>query len=155
ADESAAAADARRAVAWAGSAGRPADFCYHTSSQRRGRDGVAGRAERPAGAPTGAARLCDRAGAHRRDGHRRRAAAQRRGAPGLPGLRASWRERAMSFQSIAQNLVFGLFVGGIYGIAAVGLALVFGVLKVLNVAHGELLMVGGYVGFWIFSLLGV
>jgi branched-chain amino acid transport system permease protein len=58
-------------------------------------------------------------------------------------------------QSVAQNLIFGLFVGGIYGIAAVGLALVFGVLKVLNIAHGELLMIGGYISFWLFTLLGV
>jgi branched-chain amino acid transport system permease protein len=61
----------------------------------------------------------------------------------------------MSYTSIVQNLIFGLFVGGIYGIAAVGLALVFGVLKVLNVAHGELLMVGGYASFWLFALLGM
>jgi branched-chain amino acid transport system permease protein len=58
-------------------------------------------------------------------------------------------------QGIIQNVVFGLFVGGIYGIAALGLALVFGVLKVLNVAHGELLMIGGYVSFWFFTLFGV
>jgi len=42
-----------------------------------------------------------------------------------------------------------------HGIAAEGLALVFGVLKVLNIAHGELLMIGGYVSFWLFTLLGV
>lgn len=58
-------------------------------------------------------------------------------------------------QTIAQNLAFGLFVGGIYGVAAAGLALVFGVLKVLNVAHGELLMLGGYISFWLFTLLGL
>lgn len=57
--------------------------------------------------------------------------------------------------SIVQNLVFGLFVGSIYGIAAVGLALVFGVMKMLNVAHGELLMVGGYVSYWLFKSAGV
>ena len=57
----------------------------------------------------------------------------------------------MSPQLIAQNLVFGLFVGSNYGLAAVGLSLVFGVLRVLNVAHGELLMVGGYVTFWLFA----
>ena len=57
-------------------------------------------------------------------------------------------------QNIAQNLVFGLFVGGIYGVAAAGLALVFGVLKVLNIAHGELLMLGGYLSFWMFTLFG-
>ncbi|HET9494175.1 MAG TPA: branched-chain amino acid ABC transporter permease [Chloroflexia bacterium] len=58
-------------------------------------------------------------------------------------------------QSIAQNLTYGLFVGSIYGVAAAGLALIFGVLRVLNVAHGELLMFGGYIGFWLFTLMGV
>jgi len=53
---------------------------------------------------------------------------------------------------LAQNAIFGVLVGGLYGLAAVGLALVFGVLKMLNVAHGELIMLGGYVGFWLFTL---
>ncbi len=53
-----------------------------------------------------------------------------------------------------QNAIFGLFIGGLYGLAAVGLSLVFGVLKMLNVAHGELIMLGGYVGFWLFTLWG-
>jgi branched-chain amino acid transport system permease protein len=61
----------------------------------------------------------------------------------------------MSAESFAQTLVFGLFVGSIYGVAAIGLALVFGVLKVLNIAHGELLMIGGYASFWAFSALGL
>ena len=55
----------------------------------------------------------------------------------------------------AQNAVFGLLIGGLYGLAAVGLSLVFGVLKMLNVAHGELIMLGGYTGFWLFTLWGV
>ena len=61
----------------------------------------------------------------------------------------------MSLVSFLQTLVFGVFVGGIYGIAAMGLALVFGVLKMMNIAHGELLMLGGYVSFWAFSTWGV
>ena len=56
---------------------------------------------------------------------------------------------------LPQNLVFGLLVGGLYGLAAVGLSLVFGVTKILNVAHGELLMLGGYSAFWLFTLYGV
>jgi branched-chain amino acid transport system permease protein len=58
-------------------------------------------------------------------------------------------------QAIIQNLVFGLFVGSIYGVAAVGLSLIFGVLKLLNVAHGDLLMMGAYVGYWTFVGLGL
>jgi branched-chain amino acid transport system permease protein len=53
---------------------------------------------------------------------------------------------------LVQNAVFGLLIGGVYGLAAAGLALVFGVLKMLNVAHGELIMLGGYVGFWLFTI---
>jgi branched-chain amino acid transport system permease protein len=56
--------------------------------------------------------------------------------------------------SFMQTLVWGIFTGAIYGIAAMGLALVFGVLKILNIAHGELVMLGGYVGFWAFTALG-
>jgi branched-chain amino acid transport system permease protein len=56
---------------------------------------------------------------------------------------------------LPQNLVFGLLVGGLYGLAAVGLSLVFGVTKILNVSHGELLMLGGYASFWLFTLYGV
>jgi len=53
---------------------------------------------------------------------------------------------------LLQNAVFGLLLGGLYGLGAVGLSLVFGVLAVLNVAHGELIMLGGYVSVWLFTL---
>jgi branched-chain amino acid transport system permease protein len=61
----------------------------------------------------------------------------------------------VNLDAIAQNLIFGLFVGSNYGVAAAGLSLVFGVLRVLNVAHGELLMLGGYLSFWMFALFNV
>lgn len=58
-------------------------------------------------------------------------------------------------QLILQSVVSGLLVGGIYGLVALGLALAFGVLKVLNVAHGELLMLGGYASFFAFTFWGI
>jgi branched-chain amino acid transport system permease protein len=58
-------------------------------------------------------------------------------------------------EALAQSLVFGVLVGAIYGLAALGLSLVFGVTKFLNVSHGELLMYGGYASFWVFTLWGV
>jgi len=61
----------------------------------------------------------------------------------------------VNLDAILQNLIFGLFVGSNYGVAAAGLSLVFGVLRVLNVAHGELLMLGGYTSFWLFNLFGI
>jgi branched-chain amino acid transport system permease protein len=56
---------------------------------------------------------------------------------------------------LLQQLVLGLLLGGLYGLAAAGLSLIFGVLKVLNVAHGELIMVGGYVAFYLATGLGL
>jgi len=57
--------------------------------------------------------------------------------------------------SLAQQIILGVLIGGLYGLAAAGLSLVFGVLKVLNVAHGELIMLGGYGAFWTVALLGM
>ncbi len=56
---------------------------------------------------------------------------------------------------LLQQLLLGVLIGGLYGLAAAGLSLVFGVLRVLNVAHGDLIMLGGYAAFWLFALLGL
>jgi len=56
---------------------------------------------------------------------------------------------------LLQQLVLGLLLGGLYGLAAAGLSLIFGVLKVLNVAHGELIMLGGYAAFWLSAIVGL
>jgi branched-chain amino acid transport system permease protein len=58
-------------------------------------------------------------------------------------------------ESVSQTLILGILVGALYALVALGLSLVFGVTKFLNVAHGELLMFGGYASFWVFSLLGL
>jgi branched-chain amino acid transport system permease protein len=56
---------------------------------------------------------------------------------------------------LAQQLLLGLLIGGLYGLAAAGLSLVFGVMKVLDVAHGELIMLGGYGAFFAVALFGL
>ncbi|MGA7273010.1 MAG: branched-chain amino acid ABC transporter permease [Acidimicrobiia bacterium] len=58
-------------------------------------------------------------------------------------------------QLILQSVVSGILVGGMYGLVALGLALAFGVLKVLNVAHGGLVMLGGYASFFAFTFWGL
>ena len=45
----------------------------------------------------------------------------------------------------------GLMVGAVYALMAMGLSLIFGVMRVVNVAHGEFLMLGGYVSFFTWS----
>ncbi len=52
-------------------------------------------------------------------------------------------------------MVSGIFHGSLYGLVAVGLSLVFGVAKFLNVAHGSLIMLGGYASVLLFSHLHI
>ena len=56
-------------------------------------------------------------------------------------------------QVIPQLLVSTILLGGIYALIAVGLTLIFGVMRVVNFAHGEFLMLGMYLAFWAFALL--
>ena len=49
---------------------------------------------------------------------------------------------------LAQNLIDGLGRGSIYALLALGVAVVFGVMHLLNFAHGELITVGGYIALW-------
>lgn len=54
-----------------------------------------------------------------------------------------------------QVLIYSLFLGGIYAVCAVGLNLIFGVMKIVNFSHGDLMMLGAYIAFWGWSLIGV
>src|SRR4030095_3333462 len=47
---------------------------------------------------------------------------------------------------LAQQLVNGLMLGGAYALVAIGYTLIFGVLNLLHLAHGEVFMIGAYVG---------
>lgn len=52
-------------------------------------------------------------------------------------------------------LVIGLLLGGIYGLVSVGLNLIFGVIRIVNFAHGELVMLGMYGAYLAFATLGL
>jgi branched-chain amino acid transport system permease protein len=51
--------------------------------------------------------------------------------------------------------VSGILLGGVYALVAGGLTLIFGVMRVINLAHGELLMLGAYTTFWLFVRSGL
>lgn len=61
----------------------------------------------------------------------------------------------MSLEIFLQTIVNGLFTGAIYALVAIGLTLIYGVMLILNFAHGEFLMLGMYVAFWCFTLFGL
>lgn len=56
-------------------------------------------------------------------------------------------------QQIPQQLVNGLTLGGVYALIAVGYTMVYGILCMLNFAHGEIYMIGGFTGWWALHLL--
>ncbi len=58
-------------------------------------------------------------------------------------------------EMIGQVVISGLLSGGLYALVALGLALIFGVMRVINIAHGTLLMLGAYTTFWWSQLLGI
>jgi len=54
-----------------------------------------------------------------------------------------------------QSLLSGVLVGGVYALIGIGLTIIFGVMRIINFAHGDLLMVGMYLTYFIFTLLGI
>lgn len=54
---------------------------------------------------------------------------------------------------LLQHLINGLTLGAIYSLIALGYTMVYGILKFINFAHGEILMLGAYAGFFVYYLL--
>jgi len=67
----------------------------------------------------------------------------------------SVRGTKMEVTGIIQACVSGLLMGGVYGLVAVGLTLIFGVMKIINFAHGSFLMLGMFITYWAFVLFGI
>jgi branched-chain amino acid transport system permease protein len=58
-----------------------------------------------------------------------------------------------AFDIVTHQLVNGLVLGSFYALVALGYTMIFGVIKLLNFAHGDLYMVGGFVGFLVLSAI--
>ena len=61
----------------------------------------------------------------------------------------------MTIEIILQAIVAGLMMGLIYALIAAGLSLIFGLMEIVNFAHGEHLMLSMFTSFWLWSLLGI
>ncbi len=53
---------------------------------------------------------------------------------------------------VLQSIITGLLLGGIYAAYSAGFSLIFGVMGVVNIAHGELVMLGAFISYWMFTL---
>lgn len=58
-------------------------------------------------------------------------------------------------ESFLQALAAGLLVGGIYGLMCLGLAMIFSIMQVINFAQGDFMMLGMYVAYFLFILIGM
>ena len=60
----------------------------------------------------------------------------------------------MDWDKLVQLLVNGLTLGSVYALVALGFSMVYGILKLLNLAHGDVLMVGAFIGWGVLGWLG-
>jgi len=58
----------------------------------------------------------------------------------------------MTTEIVLQTLASGVLIGLIYALVAIGLTMIFGVMDIVNFAHGEFLMLGMYSTFWLFAV---
>jgi branched-chain amino acid transport system permease protein len=58
-------------------------------------------------------------------------------------------------ETVAQAVINGLLIGGIYALVSIGVTLIFGVVKIVNFAQGEFVMIGMYITFFLFSYFSI
>lgn len=61
----------------------------------------------------------------------------------------------MSLNTLAQALISGTLLGCFYTLMALGFSMILGVTRALNLAHGDLIILGGYLGYWLWSGSGL
>jgi branched-chain amino acid transport system permease protein len=56
---------------------------------------------------------------------------------------------------LVQSLISGILIGGVYALIGIGLTIIFGVMRVINFAHGDIMMIGMYLTYSLFTLAGI
>src|SRR4029077_4600726 len=144
---------ARRAVPGPGAGGRAADLRHAAADPGQRADRAAGGGGREPGAAGGLAPAVPARGA---DHAGRQAVGRHPGRGGGRLLRAAdraGRRRARGgLMVLVNDVIQGILVGGLYALFACGLSLMFGVMKVVNLAHGDLAVVAGYIAIGVITV---
>jgi len=61
----------------------------------------------------------------------------------------------MSIELFMQAIINGLFIGFLFGLFGMGLTIIFGIMKVLNIATGAMIVLGAFIAFWMSILFGI
>ncbi len=61
----------------------------------------------------------------------------------------------LSLKLLGELIVNGVLFGAMYGVAGIGLSLIFGTMRIIFLAQGAMIVLGGYCAYWMFKLLGV
>jgi len=59
-----------------------------------------------------------------------------------------------SLSILVQAIVNGILIGSVYGLIAIGLTIIFGVMRVISLIHGDLIMLGMYLAYWFVTMVG-
>src|SRR5438093_9046428 len=73
---------------------------------------------------------------------------------GASPLLAGFDSFTLTWHYFFVQLVAGLTLGSLYALLALGYSMVYGILKLLNFAHGEVFMIGSYIGYFVLTAFG-